>query len=89
MSALEAVQPCPLCGTETEPELDGDHMYYECESEHCCGYAWGYVRTDAPDPDCAIGVPLAVRQQAPQFDPPVEKSTGVNLGTRIGLRPGL
>jgi hypothetical protein len=89
MSALEAPAECPLCGALTEPEMDGDVMYYECENDECVGYAWGYTRTDSPDPDCAIGVPLAVRQQASQFDPPIERSTGVNLGTRIGLRPGL
>lgn len=89
MSALESAQPCPLCGTLTEPELDGDLLYYECENDDCVGYAWGYTRLDVEDDDCAIGVPLAVRQQASRFDPPVEKVTGVNLGSTIGRRPGL
>lgn len=89
MSAdIDAPQPCPLCGTLTEPELDGDHKYYECESDDCVGYAWGYTRLEDSDPDCAIGVPLAVRQQNARFDAPIEKTTAVNLGSSIPVRPG-
>jgi len=69
--------------------MDGDHMYYECEADECVGYTWGYVRLDQADPDCAVGIPLAVRQQAAMFDAPVEKSTGVDLGRSIPLRPGI
>ena len=61
--------PCPLCGCMTEPDIDGDHLFYECESDDCevQGYAWGYVKVEEGtriDGSCQVGVPEHVRRQA-------------------------
>lgn len=85
-------QPCPLCGTLTEPELDGQHIYYECESDDCDtpGYTWGYMSIQAPDSeDCAIGVPRSVRAAA---SAPAERALAADqarqpVSITIGRRP--
>lgn len=86
-------QPCPLCGTVTEPELDGQHIYYECQSDDCetVGYTWGYQMVQVPDAanDCAIGVPESVRRAA---SAPVESVIAAEAARQpvpisIGRRP--
>lgn len=90
---------CPNCRSEydietlVEPEVDGDHRYWECEE---CGYAWGYERIEEGvriEGNCSIGVPESVRKAA---SAPMEaalagqSAPGVtNLGLTIGKRPGL
>jgi hypothetical protein len=61
---------CPVCPDEmdcetlVEPEIDGDHRYYECQ---VCGYAFGWSRVSdgvKVEGSCAIGVPESVRKTA-------------------------
>lgn len=62
---------CPTLDPEStvfnslvEPEVDGDHRYYECEE---CGYAFGYERVGEGirvEGACAAGVPESVRRAA-------------------------
>ena len=69
-------RPCPICGEMTEPELDGDHRYYECESDDCegGGYTWGYERISEGvriDGSCQLGIPESIRREASS---PMEKA---------------
>lgn len=61
-------RPCPVCGALTEPELDGDHRYYECEADDCeaGGYTWGYERIadGVRIESCQLGIPESVRREA-------------------------
>lgn len=78
MSSLSELQAdekqCPLCQEWVEPEVDGDHRYYECQE---CLYAWGYERVSEGtrvEGSCAIGVPEAVRKAASL---PAEKAAAI------------
>ena len=69
-------RPCPVCGAMTEPELDGDHRYYECEDDDCeaGGYTWGYERVAEGvriDGSCQLGIPEGIRREA---SGPMEKA---------------
>lgn len=88
---------CPICGEMAEPEIDGDHRYWECLSDECeagPGYAWGYERVEEGtrvEGSCSIGVPESVRKAA---SAPMEsviarerQAQPVNLGLTIGRRP--
>lgn len=61
-------RPCPICGSMTEPELDGDHLYYECWAPGCegGGYAFGHRKVDSGVSigDCERGIPESVRRAA-------------------------
>ena len=83
------MKPCPICGELTEPELDGDVQYYECENEECegGGYAFGHQRVGDQMSDCQLGVPEPVRRAGSMGGVPVEKTSTVSLGTTIGRRP--
>lgn len=76
MQVESSEKPCPNTECEThdpestvygalvEPEVDGDHRYWECEE---CGYAFGYERIETGtrvEGNCAIGVPESVRKGA-------------------------
>jgi rubredoxin len=64
--------PCrdPECAGLAEPDQDGEHIMYECQS---CGYIFGYERLPSPTGvdssggTCAIGVPEELRRAASQF----------------------
>lgn len=86
---------CPMTPDEcersevVEPEIDGEHMYYECPD---CGYAWGYQRVEglSVEGNCAIGVPEEVRREA---SAPMEQAMRkeqqkqpVSLGSTIPVR---
>lgn len=84
-------RPCqnPDCDNEhVEPEVDGDHRYWECED---CGYAFGYERIDEStriEGNCSIGVPEDVRRQASAPMEAALHTSEVNViaGPRIPVR---
>lgn len=97
LQVTEDGKPCPMrpdeCDNDqlVEPELDGDHRYWECDE---CGYSWGYERIEEGtriEGNCSIGVPESVRRQA---SAPMEQAIAaerqaqpVDLGLTIGRRP--
>lgn len=80
------VQPCPLCGAETEAEVDGDVSYYECQNDDCetAGFSWGYERLEERtriEGACALGVPESLRRAASRpAERELSKSSPVSLG---------
>lgn len=62
--ALDAAmdRPCRDCGGVAEEERDGAYRYWACVD---CGYCFGYERVEAPEPECQLGVPAAVRSAVP------------------------
>ena len=85
-------RPCPVCGELAEPEVDGDHRYWECESEDCeaPGYQWGYelLRDVVSEGSCQLGVPESVRRNSSApMEQAMRKPGVVDLGLTIGRRP--
>lgn len=81
-----------------EPEQDGDHRYFICQ---VCGFEFGWDRMPTEtlavgqDGSCSVGVPEEVRKAASglhdraQAQIDRQQSAPVNLGLKIGKRPGL
>lgn len=92
----EEERPCPVCGEPAEPEIDGDHRYWECANDDCeaPGYAFGYEKVEEGtriEGNCSVGVPESVRRAA---SAPMEgaisaerQAQPVDLGLTIGRRP--
>lgn len=89
METQQDERPCPICGSMTEPELDGDHLYYECWADECegNGYAFGHRKVDpgVQIGSCERGIPEGVRRAASIFAPE-EKPAPVMLGLSIPVR---
>lgn len=90
------LRECPNCRSEydietmVEPEVDGDHRYWECEE---CGFAFGYEKIEEGvriEGNCSIGVPESVRRAASEPMLRAMNADGtVNLGLpalRLGVK---
>lgn len=86
IASQEATCPDPECRGVAEPDQDGDHIFYECQS---CGYQFGWEKAPAPaitgdsEGSCSIGVPESVRRAAAKFSDnaldQLDKSTPVSI----------
>lgn len=76
-------RPCfdPECVGIAEPEIDGEHRYFECQE---CGSTFGYERMDiqARDDACAIGVPESLRRA---MSAPMERAMAATAPVKIEL----
>ena len=77
-SWVEETRSCPGCGSEAEPEDDGEVRYWACPE---CGYEFGYLLV-RQDNECQLGVPVQVRRAAPAS----RSSTVTDLGLTIRRR---
>jgi hypothetical protein len=82
-------RPCrdTECSGVAEPEVDGEHRYWECQE---CGFAFAYERIENPmGGECAIGVPEEVRRRAsaPMEQAMREEQRGKPVVVQLGRKP--
>ena len=54
--------PCPQCGTDAEPEEDGQILWFACPQ---CGAEFGYQPVPLAGPVCAAGLSIRVDDAQP------------------------
>jgi hypothetical protein len=85
---VEESSPCPYCGSQAEPEQDGEVVFFACPD---CGGAFGYRRVSQGQ-FCAAGLPVDIRVDAAQPPGVLSLESGgerqsVFLGNVIKRRP--
>jgi predicted RNA-binding Zn-ribbon protein involved in translation (DUF1610 family) len=79
--------PCPQCGTDAEPEEDGQILWFACPQ---CGAEFGYQPVPLAGPLCAAGLSIRVDDAQPPGVLSLESGserTSVFLGATIRRRP--
>jgi hypothetical protein len=79
--------PCPQCGTDAEPEEDGQILWLACPQ---CGAEFGYRPVPLAGPLCAAGLSIRVDDAQPPGVLSLESGggrTSVFLGATIRRRP--
>lgn len=87
IEAKADARPCrdSECLGVAEPEIDGEHRYFECPE---CGFCFGYERIQVSTTDnCAIGVPEDVRRRASApMEEAMQRTQPVPI--QLGRKPG-